>query len=82
VPLSGGVTFVKTRSELVPDAPRTPAWESVAIILSILALFPKIWVPHRAYSDWLMYAALVTMVVVLIRKILRFRALWKQQEKR
>ena len=64
------------------DVPKTPAWESAAIILAILMLLPKAFVPRWRGGDVLMLAAGVLMVVVLIRKIVRFRHLWKKQEKK
>jgi hypothetical protein len=64
------------------DAPKTPAWESAAIILAVLMLLPKAFAPGWVGGDVLMAAAGVLMVIVLIRKIVRFRHLWKKQEKK
>ena len=67
------------------QAPKTPGWEPVAIILSIVAILPKIWafVQRKEWpvADVLMYVALAAMAVVFIRKVQRLRALWKHQER-
>ncbi len=58
------------------EPPKTPAWEPAAIILAIVALQPRIWAPHLAISDPLMYAAGVAMIVVFVCKVRRFHNLW------
>ena len=63
------------------EVPSTPAWESVAILLAIAALWPKIFAPQSLVSDLLLYAALVLMIVVLVRKLLRFQKLWNPPSK-
>ena len=63
------------------EIPKTPAWEAAVIILSILALWPKIYAPHLFISDVLMALALLAMVVVFVRKVLRFRKIWDRPEK-
>ena len=52
--------------------PPSPMWESIVIVLSVVALWPKVIAPRWAGSDVLMYAALAVMVVVLVRKARRF----------
>jgi len=69
----------------MPDPPKTPVWEPVAILLSIAALAPKI-VAFLKKEQWpfaeaLMYAAGAAMIVVFICKGLRFQKLWKEQKK-
>jgi hypothetical protein len=60
--------------------PPSPAWERIATFLAIFLLWPKIWAhwkqqPSRL-ADALMYAALVLMLVVLARKVIRIRRYW------
>ena len=61
------------------EMPKTPAWEPVAILLAIVALWPKIFMPRWVGSDVLMYAALVAMIVVFVRKVQRFRKVEKKE---
>ncbi len=61
--------------------PKTPVWETVVIILSILALWPKVYAPHLLISDVLMALALLAMVIVFVRKIGRFRKIGDRREK-
>ena len=63
------------------EMPKTPAWEAVAIILSILALWPKIYAPDLLVSNVLVGAALAAMVLVFVRKVRRFRKIWDRREK-
>jgi hypothetical protein len=60
----------------------TPAWESVAIVLAVLALLPQALAPHWRGSEPVMLAAGLLMVVVFVRKVARVRQLWKQQDKK
>ena len=64
------------------ELPKTPPWEPVAIILAIVALFPKILAflqkRHWLLADVLMYAALAAMVIVFVCKARRFKKLWDQ----
>jgi len=64
-----------------PQAPKTPVWEPIAILLAIVALWPMIYVPGQLYAQVLMYAAGVLMVVVLVCKIRRMKALWNRGKK-
>jgi hypothetical protein len=72
----------------VPDRrelPEAPAWERIATFLAIFLLWPKIWAhwTHRPWplADVLMYAALLLMLVVFIRKAVRISRYWKSRER-
>lgn len=63
------------------DAPKTPRWEPVVVLLAVVALWPKVFAPDWAPSDVLMYAALAAMAVVFVNKVARYRRLWRSQER-
>ena len=69
----------------MPDPPKTPVWEPVVILMSIVALAPKILAFLKGkqwlFAEVLMYAAAAAMIVVFICKGLRFQMLWKKQKK-
>ena len=70
---------------MAKEPPRTPVWESVAIIAAIVMIWPKIWAylnkKQWAWAEGLMYAALALMVVVFICKTVRFAKLFEKDEK-
>lgn len=68
-------------SPMEPRGPKTPAWEVAAVLVAVVALWPMIYARHEPYARVLMYAAGALMLVVFVRKIRRFRALWKQGKK-
>jgi hypothetical protein len=64
------------------EASRTPLWESLAIVLAVLALLPQALAPHWPGSEPVMLGAGVLMVVVFVRKVIRMIRFWKTQDKK
>lgn len=63
---------------------KTPAWENLVLVLSIVAIWPKFILkrPEPLWT-WLAYLTLGALALILVRRLIRFReALEKHQRER